>query len=53
MREGSKCGRFFRKFDLYGPEFKLLLPDGNDQYYTATGGAFCLFFTIIVLIYAQ
>ena len=50
-KKGSKCGRFFRKFDFIGPEFKFLLPDGEETFRTATGGAFCIFFSILILIY--
>ena len=50
--KGNKCGRVLRKFDLYSPNFQFLLPDGNSQYQTATGGALCIFFGLIVLIYS-
>ena len=41
-----------RKFDIYSPNFQFLLPDGNAQYQTATGGTLCIFFGLIVLIYS-
>ena len=31
----------------------MLLPDGRETYNTVTGGAFFLFFTVIVFIYAR
>ena len=39
-------------FDLYKQPFRLLLPDGRDEYRTFAGGALSILTIIVVLIFA-
>ena len=48
----DRCQRSVTSFDLYKQPFRLLLPDGKNEYRTCTGALMSISTLLVVLLYA-